>query len=296
MTITDAAGLVLKSETLRYDGFDLRISRSVDEDGVGAGAASTENVILDRDQIALVLDDAGKLAQSYLHGPRTDMVLAQDSGGQMQWLLADGTQTVRDVVDAAGALRNHLTYDSFGQIVSQSDTVFQPRFSFTGREYDPVSALYYYRARYYDGALHRFISEDPKGLPAGDMNLYRYAGNDPLNRMDPTGMDWESIKDEWVTPAWETAKDAVSWEGIKSSGRFLRGEGKSVAKFVKETVWDLGVLISYAVNKGLGKATGSDYFNSNANYLYQEEIAPKIEGFTQLKTQFSDPPDAFAAR
>src|SRR5205085_3754204 len=44
------------------------------------------------------------------------------------------------------------------------------------------------RARYYDSQTGRWTSEDPLGFAAGDGNLYRYVGNDPTVRTDPTGM------------------------------------------------------------------------------------------------------------
>ncbi len=60
-------------------------------------------------------------------------------------------------------------------------------FRYTGREYDAESGLYYYRARYYDPALGRFLSEDPIGLEGG-INPYAYVGNDPVNNRDPSGL------------------------------------------------------------------------------------------------------------
>jgi RHS repeat-associated protein len=57
-----------------------------------------------------------------------------------------------------------------------------------GQPYDQGSRLYYMRARYYDPQLGRFLSEDPIGV-SGGLNLYAYAGNDPVNMWDPTGMD-----------------------------------------------------------------------------------------------------------
>lgn len=56
---------------------------------------------------------------------------------------------------------------------------------YTGRENDQTG-LYYYRARYYDSVLKRFISEDPIGLEAGP-NFYAYVGGNPISRIDPTG-------------------------------------------------------------------------------------------------------------
>jgi RHS repeat-associated protein len=50
---------------------------------------------------------------------------------------------------------------------------------------DPVS---YYSARYYDPTVGRFLNEDPSEWDAGDMNLYRYVGNDPIYQTDPIGL------------------------------------------------------------------------------------------------------------
>jgi RHS repeat-associated protein len=61
------------------------------------------------------------------------------------------------------------------------------RFSYTGREQDGETGLDYYRARYYDSANGKFISEDPIGFSAGDGNLSRYVGNSPVNGTDPSG-------------------------------------------------------------------------------------------------------------
>ena len=48
-------------------------------------------------------------------------------------------------------------------------------------------------ARYYDSAIGKFTSQDPKGFKAGDANLYRYDGNNPINRTDPSGTSWDSL-------------------------------------------------------------------------------------------------------
>jgi RHS repeat-associated protein len=60
--------------------------------------------------------------------------------------------------------------------------------AFTGREWDPETGLYYYRARYYDPVVGRCVSEDPIRW-LGGINLHRYAGSNPGNFVDPTGLD-----------------------------------------------------------------------------------------------------------
>jgi len=57
----------------------------------------------------------------------------------------------------------------------------------TGRAWDPETALYYYRARYYDYFTGRFLQPDPTGYADG-LNLYSYCGNNPLNWSDPYGL------------------------------------------------------------------------------------------------------------
>jgi uncharacterized protein RhaS with RHS repeats len=50
-----------------------------------------------------------------------------------------------------------------------------------------LTGLYYYRARWYDAQVGRFISEDPIGFNGGDINLYAYVKNNPVNAIDPSG-------------------------------------------------------------------------------------------------------------
>ena len=71
--------------------------------------------------------------------------------------------------------------------MTQTDASEADRFMFAGMEYDSTTGLYYDHARYYDAAIGRFVSQDPKGFAAGDTNLYRYVGNHPTSSVDPTG-------------------------------------------------------------------------------------------------------------
>lgn len=187
--VKDASGTVIQESQYTYDVFDNRIGTSYDSDGSGPAPPVVERFVYDRGQIDLVFDGSGNQTDRYLYGPAVDEVLADENAmGQIFWDLGDYQGTIKDVVDSNGVVQDHLVYSSFGQIISQTNPSLQPRFTYTGRETDPGTGLDYYRARYYDPAVGRFISQDPSGLSAGDVNLYRYAGNSPTVRIDPSGL------------------------------------------------------------------------------------------------------------
>jgi RHS repeat-associated protein len=77
-------------------------------------------------------------------------------------------------------------YDVYGR-VGATDASHPNRIMFTGREYDKETGLYYYRARYYNPQIGRFLQTDPVGYEAG-VNWYRYCVNNPLNCVDPQGL------------------------------------------------------------------------------------------------------------
>jgi RHS repeat-associated protein len=144
--------------------------------------------VYDSDHIWLCFDGNNTLTNRYLYGPTIDMALADErSTTAVRWMLTDNQGTVRDITNNVGAVQNHIRYDSFGRITSQTNASFSTRFNYTGREFDAETGLYYYRSRYYDPGVGRFIGEDAIGFAGGDVNLYRYVGNSPNNFFDPFG-------------------------------------------------------------------------------------------------------------
>jgi RHS repeat-associated protein len=137
----------------------------------------------------LQFDGQGTLTHRYLHGPAVDQILAdEDAVGQVRWALTDNLGSVRELVDSAGTVLNHIVYDSFGRIASETNAGTDFLFAYTGRELDRETGLQYNRARYFDPAVSVFVSEDPAFFRGNDVNLYRYVGNGPTNRTDPTGL------------------------------------------------------------------------------------------------------------
>jgi len=191
-----------RSRTIEYlyDALGRRVGKTVTP---SVGPARTERFIYDDQDIVLRFTGAA-VANRYLHGPMIDQVLADEqleSGAgeaRVLWPLTDHLGTVRDLLEydagsGESSVVNHLQYDAFGQVTAESAEAVDHLFGFTGRARDEETGLHYYRARYYDPAVGQFLSEDPAGFAAGDANLRRYVGNDPVNRVDPTGMYGDDV-------------------------------------------------------------------------------------------------------
>jgi uncharacterized protein RhaS with RHS repeats len=80
------------------------------------------------------------------------------------------------------------------------------------------------RARYYDPELARFISEDPIGI-GGGMNLYAFAGNNPVNFRDPYGLDHCTKRDPKTGTAYQPEGTACEIPGVTVTGRKSGGGG-----------------------------------------------------------------------
>ena len=170
----------------RYDPLGRRIAKEVTQ----AGTTTITRYIYDNEDIVLELDGANTLQSRYTHGPGIDEPLIMLRGGASFFYHADGLGSVWDLTDSTGGVARSYTYDSFGTLLAQPGTVANP-YTFTGREVDAETGLYYYRARYYDPAIGRFLQEDP--FPARlqvplTLHLYLYARGNPVRFIDPLGL------------------------------------------------------------------------------------------------------------
>jgi RHS repeat-associated protein len=157
-------------------------------DGVGPATPQTERMVYDGDNIALTFDGNGIQTHRYLYGPGVDQVLADETQTSVNWALVDNLGSIRDIIDSSGTVLDHIVYDSYGNITTQTNSSVEFRYGYTGREHDLETGLNYYRARYYDATTGEFLSEDPMGFAASDYNLSRYVLGSPTNWVDPTGL------------------------------------------------------------------------------------------------------------
>lgn len=165
----------------RYDGFGRRIEKKVN--GV------VTRYIYDGESILLEMDAGNAVVARFTQGPGIDDPISMDRGANSYFYVTDGNGSVTQLTDMTGAVVQSYVYDSFGQIKQQNGSITNP-FTFTGRELDGESGLYYYRARYMDSFSGRFLQEDPRSFTGSSLNLYTYVKNDPLNLSDPLGLDW----------------------------------------------------------------------------------------------------------
>jgi RHS repeat-associated protein len=175
--------------TFKYDPLGRRIYKS-SSSGTSIFAYDADNLIEEVSATAVVV-------ARYTQGLGIDEPLAELRAGTVSYYEQDGLSSVTSLSNSAGAIVNTYTYDSYGKLVSSSGTLTNP-FQYTAREFDAETGLYYYRARYYDPSVGRFISEDPIAFNGG-FNFYRYVSNSPANFVDPFGEQIGFVGDTLAT-------------------------------------------------------------------------------------------------
>ena len=111
------------------------------------------------------------------------------------YYLQDHQGNNRVVLNQDGTVEEVNHYYPFGGLFASSTNV-QP-YKYNGKELDTKNGLnwYDYEARHYDPALGRFTTMDPMAEEYYGISSYAYCGNSPVNRIDPTGMIWDDVKE-----------------------------------------------------------------------------------------------------
>jgi RHS repeat-associated protein len=209
--------------------------------------------------LPLVLSDG---TNNYVYGPG-GLPLEQISGSTISYFHQDQLGSTRALTNAGGSPVATYSYDAYGKVSASTGSVTTP-LGFTGQYTDAESGLTYMRARYYDPATGQFLSKDPITAKTGEP--YGYAGNDPLNRRDPSGL----------------CNDPIGYEGpvIPCPGDLPpdspNDDGRPAYYYVCGTLWVVEGCIEVTrgggafVTGGLGLGTpgvsgGAGYLNGNSN-------------------------------
>jgi RHS repeat-associated protein len=106
----------------------------------------------------------------------------------------DGLGSVVALSNSNGDSCQSYEYSAYGQVVASDPNFLANSYMFTGRRFDIETGLYYYRARYYNPHIGRFMQTDHVGYGAG-INWYLYCGNNTLAFVDPSGRTLLDIAD-----------------------------------------------------------------------------------------------------
>jgi len=196
----------------------------------------------------------------YIHGPRIDEIISDSRGYSYH---VDGLGSVVNLTDANGNEAASYSYDAFGNLTSSTGSVANP-WLYTGRYLDSESGLYYYRNRYYDPRVGRFISRDPSLILSGlasvipyllpqqlgnpqELNKYLYCINNPVNLRDPWGLEGGKNKPWWLVVGGVTLATPIPGDEIV----FWTGTGIVI------TVYTI-----YQIGKSDGIKTEAGYVNN----------------------------------
>jgi RHS repeat-associated protein len=187
VTLPGSGGTV----SFKYDPFGRRIYKS--------SSSGTSVYAYDIDNLIEETNAAGTVVARYAENFNIDEPLAMVRSSATSYYHADGLGSVTSLSNAAGAVAQTYTYDSYGKQTASSGSLTNA-FQFASREFDSETGLYFMRARYYDPATGRFVSEDPSVFEGG-MNFYPYVDNNPINWFDPYGLQKRKSRKKPKPPA-----------------------------------------------------------------------------------------------
>ena len=229
ISMTDASGTSIAS--FKYDALGRRIERQI---STGATSQRTQYVYDGIQAIGELVD--GRLSATILTGLNIDEVIARTvnlAGGNpiaTKTYLTDALGSVLAMTNQNQNSEIFYSFSTYGETTALGADLDSPANSnqYTARENDGLvggtngGQLYYYRARYYDPVLKRFLAEDPIGVTGG-ANVYAYVEGDPAGHLDPLGL-WafgDPLPD-WMVNASAGFGDTLSF-GLTNAARNVAG-------------------------------------------------------------------------
>ena len=140
---------------------------------------------------------SGTMKTEYLYMGSNRLAMVDVSSGNLYYFNNNYLGTPLLMTDSSGNVVWDADYKPFGDTDVNPNSEVVNNFRFAGQYYDEETELHYNYYRYYDPKTGRYLRADPIGLYGG-INLYSYASNNPINRIDPLGLDtWSGAGDEF---------------------------------------------------------------------------------------------------
>jgi RHS repeat-associated protein len=202
-----------------YDPFGRRVKKQV-------GSAITLFVYADEGLVG-EYDGAGMMRK--LYGWKPDGLWGTDplymvEGGNYYFYHNDHLGTPQRLTSAVdGAVVWGAGYLAFGAVVVDPSSAVENNLRFPGQYADAETGLYYNFQRYYDPQGGRYTQVDPIGFAGGDVNLYGYVGNGPVNLGDPVGLEFKDRMDRLVGQLGVATKPIASQLSSVVNGKSLPG-------------------------------------------------------------------------
>ena len=203
--------------TYTYDAMGHRVAKA-------SGGAVTDFIYDREGHLILYTPATPTFTELYVAGMHvtTSYMNSTHTGTTAYFAHADWLGTERARTDPTGAVAETCQSLPFGDGLSCTGASDVSPMHFTGKEHDTESTLDYFGARYNSSSLGRFMSPDPLGIQTGQpgdpqgLNLYSYVENNPVNAVDPDGLDCVFIQNNAV---WDACGDCT---GIKN-GTYIPG-------------------------------------------------------------------------
>lgn len=275
--------------TYTYDPFNRRTSKTVD-------GKTTEFIWQGNRLIAETDND--KHWQTYIYEPKSYRPLAllygnaQQEKTQIYWYQNDQLGTPIALTNNRGEFIYQCQYNAYGQIIDEKyqtdkglDLVPDNPLRFQGQYYDEETKLHYNLNRYYDPFIGRYITQDPIGI-LSDINVYCYVNNNPINIIDPSGLDLVRLYRGSIHN--QEKELFIETGGILSdTGREVyfsaRGEGYSVNE-----AWELAMAESNKIHEMALDAWGGidQYLMAHAEFSHDIESIVKGRSLISFSSSF----------
>jgi len=222
--------------------------------GVTVSGALTTGYLWDESQLVAQLDANNNVVSQFVWATRRNIPDYMISNGVTYRIVSDAVGSPRLVVNTStGAVVQQMDYGPFGDVISDTNPGFQP-FGFAGGLYDPKTKLVRFGARDYDPAIGRWTARDPALFLSGDVNLYAYASNDPVNEVDKNGLcptldDLIQQAKQWVQDNHDKAKVGPVTVDV-GKGQMYVGTSQKVASYGDQTVLEVTAQVGGEVSQG----------------------------------------------